>query len=208
MALIFMLKGLQIIAARANPLRLRRIAPGGRSGRVGGRPSGAIGCVFPLKCPRNLPERPHMRLMNRRQFTRSLAALGLAPALPALPSMAAAAASAPPAYTPYMYGLGAHIARSTGLCSADLLARKLALHPVAAQAMQAQLVANGVLSAPNTAGLAVASQPYMASVRFKAASAATGKSARRFLRKALDPSEGRDDIPAGTTTDIPSPDKD
>lgn len=98
--------------------------------------------------------------MNRRDFAKSLAALGLAPALPSLPA-AAAPAPAAAAFTPYMYGLGAHLARSTGGCSAAILARKLSLAPAAAQAMQAQLLRQGIVTAPNAAGLAIASEPYM-----------------------------------------------
>ncbi len=82
-----------------------------------------------------------------------------------------------------MYGLGAHIARSTGLCSAGMLRRKLALSPAAADAMWAQLLQQGVISAPNTAGLAVATQPYMASVRFKAAATVAEKSTRTYMRR-------------------------
>ncbi len=98
--------------------------------------------------------------MNRREFTKSLAALGLAPALPGLPTAAAAKATEA-AFTPYMYGLGAHLARSTGGSSAAILAKKLQLAPAAAQAMQAQLLRQGIVTAPNAAGLAIASEPYM-----------------------------------------------
>lgn len=121
--------------------------------------------------------------MNRRDFTRSLAALGLAPALPALP---AAAAPAGPAYMPYMYGLGVHMARSTGLSSAEMLSRHLALPPAAARAMQAQLMRSGIITAPNTAGVAVAAEPYMTSIRFKLAQASSAKPTRRLLRHLTD----------------------
>ncbi len=160
-------------------------------------PTGLHGHLMGKKIPRNLRMHPHICPMNRRQFTRSLAALGLAPALPVLPSAASATTAAAPAYTPYMYGLGAHIARSIGLCSAELLARKLALTPAVARTMQAQLVANGVLSAPNTAGLAVAAKPYMASVRFKTTSATTAKMARHFIADAVNPT---DDVPESEPT--------
>ena len=138
--------------------------------------------------------------MNRREFTRSLAALGLAPALPALPATAAAAPAAQ-AYTPYMYGLGAHMARSTGLCSAEMLSRQLALPPAAARAMQAQLMRSGIITAPNAAGVAVAAEPYMASIRFKLAGTATGRATRRFLRQLT---EGAD-APDGTDDETGNP---
>ena len=60
-----------------------------------------------------------------------------------------------------MYGLGAHMARSKGACSAAMLMQKLRLAPEAAQAMQAQLIRNGIISLPNAAGVAAAAQPYM-----------------------------------------------
>lgn len=101
----------------------------------------------------------YIQLMNRREFAKSLAALGLAPALPALSASAAQSAG----FTPYMYGLGAHLARSKGGCSAALLAQKLGLAPEVAQAMQAQLVRNGVVTTSSTGGLAAAAQPYMRS---------------------------------------------
>ena len=121
--------------------------------------------------------------MNRRNFTKSLAALGLAPALPAMP-VAASASTAASGFTPYMYGLGAHLARTHGQCSPAILMQKLRLAPDAAQAMQAQLMRNGILAASNTAGLATAAQPYMrAAPAINAAVAGVEKSARRMARK-------------------------
>ncbi len=127
---------------------------------------------------------PHIPCMNRREFTRSLAAIGLTPALPSLPSQAMAAPA--PAFTPYMYGLGAHMARSTGLCSVEMLSQKLALPPAAAGAMQAKLIRSGVITAPNAAGLAMATDPYMATIRFKTATTALGKATRRYAPSITD----------------------
>lgn len=98
--------------------------------------------------------------MNRRDFTKSLMALGLAPSLPA----SAMAVPAPAGYTPYMYGLGAHLARSSGRISPAILMQKLRLGSEAAHAMQAQMFRNGVVTASNAAGLARAVQPYMISL--------------------------------------------
>ncbi len=122
-----------------------------------------------------------------------MAALGLAPMLPALP--ATAAATATPAYTPYMYGLGAHMARSTGVSSTAMLMAKLRLSPAAARAMQAQLIRSGIVSAPNAAGLALASRPYMASTRITAASASAGRATRRVMRYLINDEETRDAPP-------------
>ena len=127
--------------------------------------------------------RPYIYPMNRRDFTKSLAALGLAPALPAMPAAAAATA---PAYTPYMYGLGAHMARSTGKCSPEMLMHKLRLAPEAARAMQNQLVRSGILSAPGAAGLAAAAQPYMRGGHALGSGASTlGKVAKSVVKEAL-----------------------
>ena len=121
-----------------------------------------------------------MHLMNRREFAKSLAALGLAPALPALSASAAQSAG----FTPYMYGLGAHLARSKGGCSAALLAQKLGLAPEIAQAMQAQLVRNGIVAAPTTGGLAAAVQPYMRSApTAMTVTTSAGRSLRRIAKR-------------------------
>lgn len=66
-----------------------------------------------------------------------------------------------------MYGLGVQMARSTGLCSADMLLRTLALSPGAAQALHGQLIRNGILFPSDTDGMAIAVNPYAASIRFK-----------------------------------------
>ena len=116
--------------------------------------------------------------MNRRDFTKSLAAIGLAPALPTLP---AAAAGAAPAYTPYMYGLGAHMARTLGHSSPAMLMAKLHLSPVAAQAMQAQLTRAGIVGAAGASGLAGAARPYMATG--PSATSALAGTARKITRK-------------------------
>ena len=71
--------------------------------------------------------------MNRRSFSKSLAALGLAPALPqvaassasATATATATATAAAPAYTPYMFGLGAHAARKAGRCTPEMLMQRL-----------------------------------------------------------------------------------
>jgi len=119
--------------------------------------------------------------MNRRDFAKSFAAAGLVPVLPGLPTTAAA-----PAYTPYMYGLGAHLARATGQCSPDMLMQKLRLAPEAARAMQAQLMRSGIVSAPAATGLATAVQPYMRStITRSAGSSGVLKTAKRIADEAL-----------------------
>ncbi|MFK7939809.1 MAG: hypothetical protein AB8B82_10540 [Roseovarius sp.] len=146
--------------------------------------------------------------MNRRDFTKSLAALGLAPALPGLPAAAASARAAAP-FTPYMYGLGAHLARSTGGSSAAILAKKLSLAPQAAHAMQAQLLRQGIVTAPNAAGLAIASEPYMQGARLMRAAIGSGtdglkSTARKWLDAQIEDQsdeDEQDDIPPQSTSD-------
>ncbi len=136
--------------------------------------------------------------MNRRDFAKSLAAVGLVPALPALP--AATAAAAAPAYTPYMFGLGAHMARTTGHCSSAMLAQKLGLSSGAANAMQAQLMRTGIITAPNAAGLAAAAQPYMSSASLAQSSlSGAAKFARRLVRKAAESDISKPENPSEDT---------
>ena len=101
--------------------------------------------------------------------------------MPLLPTLATASPATAP-YTPYMYGLGAHLARSTGLCSADMLCAKLALSPSAARAMFNTLLRDGIIAPPNTAGLAVATHPYMATIRFKSTAALVRKSIKHAVQ--------------------------
>lgn len=98
--------------------------------------------------------------MNRRDFTRSLVALGLTAAIPSL-----ALAAPQPALD--MYGRSVHMARNTGLCSIKMLSQKLALPATAARDIQAKLIRNGVITTPDKTGIAMAIRPYAAAIRFK-----------------------------------------
>lgn len=112
-----------------------------------------------------------MHLMKRRHFLASLGAVGLAPALPAV----TVAAPAAPAYTPYMYGLGVHLARTQGAISTQALMKGLRISQSAAQAMQAQMIRTGVVT-QTASGLAA--QRYM--------QGRIATPARTALRPALD----------------------
>ncbi len=96
--------------------------------------------------------------MNRRDFAKSLAALGILPAIAPLSTTPAAAA---PTYSRYMYGLGAHAARKAGHCSPAMLAKTIGLPLEAAKMMQAQLLRDGILtSSGNALGAAQVMRPH------------------------------------------------
>ena len=93
--------------------------------------------------------------MNRREFTTSLAALATTPALPFPMAAPRAAAQFPPG----AYAWGRLIARAQNNCSPATLARHLQLGNDAAHALFNRMLADGVLQAPNIAGVARAAQP-------------------------------------------------
>lgn len=140
----------------------------------------------------------YLSIMNRRDFAKSLGCLGLAPVLPSMSLPAVA-----PAYTPYMYGLGVHLARSTGGSSASLLVQKLGLSSQAAKAMQAQMIRNGVVSTSGTAGVAAAVQPYMKGrIAAKAAAGPVAEFGKSVLRRPQSADAERPDH-AMTSEDVP-----
>ena len=94
--------------------------------------------------------------MNRRQFTTSLAALGLLPALPiVIPAVAATAPTVPAG----AYAWAHLIARAQTKCSPAMLARQLHLSPEVAAELFRTMVSDGVLKAPGIAGVAHATKP-------------------------------------------------
>ncbi len=93
--------------------------------------------------------------MNRREFTKSLAAASLAPALP-LKSLAAAA---PAAATDSMYVWADFISRVHNKCSPEMLMRLLKVDASKGHALYSQLMANGAISAPNAYGISQATKP-------------------------------------------------
>lgn len=101
--------------------------------------------------------------MNRREFLGGLAAAGLAPVVPVPALVPSAGASAPAAvagnFTPYMYSMGVHHARTLGQCSAVILAENLGVSLDAAKAISTRLIKKGVLSAPNALGISRAINP-------------------------------------------------
>ncbi len=84
-----------------------------------------------------------------------------------------------------------------------MLSQKLALSPAAARAMQAKLIQSGVISAPNAAGVAMATQPYMAAIRFKTAAATLGKTGRYYLRALTETGPAEDEAPNPAAASAP-----
>ena len=92
--------------------------------------------------------------MNRRDFTRGLASLGLVPALP-LPAVRAtpAAAASATALADKMYFVGWYTARMRKSCSADILVSELKVDGPTARKIFDKLVSNGTVTAPDGLGI-------------------------------------------------------
>ncbi len=95
--------------------------------------------------------------MNRREFTKGLAAAGLAPALP-LPSIAKAAPAAMAAKDP-MYFWASFVTRVHNKCSPAMLTRLLSLEPEHSAKLFSQLMADGAVTAPDIYGLSKSTNP-------------------------------------------------
>ena len=100
--------------------------------------------------------------MNRREFTRGLAALGVAPALP-LPALArgapAAGAVAMSTAAEQMYFWGWFTARVHKTCSPDSLSRLLKLDPDVATEIFNRLLTDGAITPPDAFGVSRAVDP-------------------------------------------------
>jgi|GEM_PF-1992929 len=95
--------------------------------------------------------------MNRREFTKGLAAAGLAPALP-LPSIAKAAPAAMAVKDP-MYFWASFVSRVHNKCSPAMLTRLLKLEPEHSAKLFSQLLADGAVTAPDIYGLSQSTNP-------------------------------------------------
>ncbi len=95
--------------------------------------------------------------MNRREFTKGLAAAGLTPALP-LPSLAATGQAAVAAKDS-MYVWANFITRVHNKCSPEMLSRLLKVDAGHGAKLYAQLLADGAISAPNAYGISKATEP-------------------------------------------------
>jgi len=99
--------------------------------------------------------------MKRREFNFGLLAAGVAP-LAKMPVAATAAPTAATAvnFTPFMYAAGSQFARFHGSCSAELLATRLGISPEAASAINARMIKNGIITAPNALGISRSTDKY------------------------------------------------
>lgn len=99
--------------------------------------------------------------MNRRHFTTSVIALAATPALPAS-SIAAHSGQSAGQITSFAYTCARHYAQMMGEASPARLVKEFGITPQAAQNITAQLIRQGILLAPNAAGLsraAIAQSP-------------------------------------------------
>lgn len=106
--------------------------------------------------------------MNRREFTRNLAALGLAPLVPATGLAKAMPVAAAPVGSgtalTFINAWSSHYVRKTGSCSPEQLARHFGLVPETAQIVTNGLIEKGVLAAPNALGVSRAINPLPATL--------------------------------------------
>lgn len=89
---------------------------------------------------------PHIMRMNRREFSKGVAALGIAPVLP-LPAPASAAKAAAN-FTPFMYAWAENHVRSGAATCAQTLAQQIQVHPDLAEAIYARILKKGIAVLP------------------------------------------------------------
>lgn len=95
--------------------------------------------------------------MNRRQFTKSLVAAGLAPALP-IPALSKAAPAATMARDP-LYLWANFVTRVHNKTSPDMISRLLKVDAEHGAKLYAQLIQDGALTAPDAFGLSQSTNP-------------------------------------------------
>lgn len=89
--------------------------------------------------------------MDRRSFTKLLAAFGAAPALPPVSIPAATAAAAP--VDPMLMGLARHYAQAHQGITTAALARRLGINPAAANRIFGHLITAGTITVPDAKGV-------------------------------------------------------
>lgn len=139
-----------------------------------------------LRTTRNCVVHPHLKQMNRRDFTRGLASLGLLPAMP-LPAAGAAttASTAATAMVDKMYFVGWYTARLNKTCSSDVLMSELRVDGETARAIFRKLVKNGTVGAPDALGVSQTVDPLRRTTRrlSRAATQTARASGKDPLRK-------------------------
>jgi len=94
--------------------------------------------------------------MNRREFTRGLASVGLAPIVPTVPVVATSAK----ATADHMYFVSWYTARLSKTCSAGQLVRDFDVDPSVAKEILARLVRDNTVSAPDAFGISRTLNPF------------------------------------------------
>ena len=94
--------------------------------------------------------------MKRRSFLKGATAVSMAPSAP----VRAAATAARPVVSDYMLSVASFHAQIHGSATPAALGRALGIGPEAAKAVQRRLVREGLLSAPDAAGLARLNDPF------------------------------------------------
>jgi hypothetical protein len=136
--------------------------------------------------------------MNRREFTASLAAVGL---MPALPIAAPAAAATAPTVPAGAYAWAHLIARAQTKCSPAMLARQLHLSPQVAKELFRTMVADGVLKAPGVAGVAQAVKPMNATGIDRGLAQRLRSNLSETLQEAAKPKPQSDPAPLANSDD-------
>lgn len=98
--------------------------------------------------------------MKRRDFGKSIFALGLAPAVPANLAFATTTPVVEASVSQYMYGLANFYTRLHGEASVVKLQSYLPLSNQQATQVLSRMLKEGVISAPNAAGIANAVNPF------------------------------------------------
>lgn len=116
--------------------------------------------------------------MKRREFTKGLAAAGLAPTLPlrSLTSVSTGTATGAANFTPFMYSWGVTHARGLGQCSVEILIKKLGIGSETAAAINSKMIKQGIISAPNALGISKALASGQSATTFKSVKSASNSS--------------------------------
>lgn len=138
--------------------------------------------------------------MNRREFTRGLASLGLTPALP-LPAIGAGSTATAAATTlvDKMYFVGWYTARMNKTCSPDILISELKVDGQTARAIFKKLIKNGTVTAPDALGVSQTVKPlrHMARKLTRTAVQTSRATAKTTSQKAIPSATqaGEDNLP-------------
>ena len=136
--------------------------------------------------------------MNRRQFTKSLAALAATPALPVKAFAGASGATAATVATPNLYTWGQMIARTHQQCSPGMLSRLLKIDLSRAASIHARLLRNGVVGPADAFGISRAIKPMYQNIsagagKLRTATVPNAPSAETVVERHVVRPSGQDD---------------